>query len=353
MTEYKYIDLTYYNNSKIGNYEIQNAEIKEERSDQLVNVNNITDYLVSVARFSICSNLIPVYIPNILNESEYNTITNQITDAYTGISLPTVTFPNFDLTDLFIIVKEGATIKGANVIWTPENSANQSPNGNINKSSVYSSSYYHCFNSLHVCKLIANTIASLFSGKCEIIKGNEGRYVLLLTTVTNLEISFSDSLHKLVPIHSVPNALLEGYHTIVFDSALLTPQISIGVPVEQYYSFTTSKAVDWLPFNKLLIKSGLPTVSQFTSSNVISSKNNTTNIMTDYSLENVTDPDIIYPKLIYQPQSYSRWISMKQITDSMDNYNLNFTLISPDNIEFPLRLKPKDYVNIKLVLKNN
>lgn len=357
---FRYADFTFYNNTE----EQQPAIITQHRDDVLVDKDDVTDYKATVARFSVSANTIPAYIPRIAT-SDFG----PVFQAHVGT--PNTVLETFDstlTTNLNVVIQSSNNSCIPTLLcirWVPENATSTAPTFiNPTRQQVLNTPFYRCYTSLHICKMISSAVNSALTSalgsnayKMLITANEKGFDVLFNSTLFvgitsgDVEIAFSDSIAKLFPIHYVPHATLPNFYSIAIDPESIAQPVSLGFVPVNYYVQSSVKSSRMLPFNKLIIRSSMAFQPQQTNINTMNTSKTTEKTLTDFSLENISNPDTIYQMLLYNPSSYERWINMTNTPDEINKFSFQFILSTPDGHEFPVQVGPDEYVTLKLLLK--
>lgn len=354
----QYITLTLFNDT---NTNIP-VNIRSNRGENILDQNE--NYNVVCVKFSVDNRLIPCFIPRIGLTNTFFTLpipnytSNQylpLYDAYKQKTEMTIAIMYIDT------LTENIYYSSKQVEWTPQNLGRSLPTA-FDRQNVINNDYFYCYNSIHLMKLITNTLNYIVSiipelvsvvdselQYFEIVKSTDG-YNLLINEkfqTINMSIHFSPQIASMFGFQYTPSTAFKdttaNYSQLVinynFISTFSTDYLYIG----ELYRVTNGI----FPFSTLQLTSSDINVNelQVYDSLFINKTRPTQQIITDFDLL-VDDPDKFYSMISYVTNSFDRKINL--LTTQTQIYTIQMMLKTPDGYITEIKIQPNTYANCYL-----
>jgi hypothetical protein len=359
-TQNPIFDITYYNTTS----ENQPCIIKSDRT--VPHLDPTIDNFLSVVRFNFKNDLVPVYVPKIrTNNSILTMYQSAVPSDYTEEDVYNNVL-GMNATTLFASLEnEVSDIYSCGYVeWIPVNVHSQIPlqSQYENREGVLNSTYYHCYNTMHVAtlveRLLNDLMASAFMASQVLLVKDSGGYSMLIQNnfgmadLQTLNFNLSQELWELFPFPCVPHDTMKGLYTIVMKN----PQVVTYGGVSYYQIPTQYQSSSFLPFTKIAITSTfLPLQCQLTGNNFQDEYrdqqgSSEDKIITDYILDNVNDPDKMYDNVVFVPDvNYYRPISFLN-SGKLTKFECSFMMTTPEGFSVPLYLRPNRYASVKIAI---
>lgn len=379
-----------YNLTRINNnyYDLTLYNATENNIPVVFDVNRMIPYLysensdISIVRFDLNNDCIPVYIPTINTDFSESIVDFDIINASKfPVSAFSSPFSDANTTSLNIVVQDnesGITSAGF-VKWVPEDVTKTQPQIPKNEQETINNKYYYAYNSLHVAVLVENAINEAiqtlyntlhtFGANTSPLYGMQAplpRIKLVLTdksffmlfpqefdgVLDSIEINFNRDLWRLFPFYASPNNKLpKKYKSLLIKDLQLAP-----FGTSQYYTMKLKyNPTSWGKFYRMALKTDyLPIVSEMTYNNTMENTNSISAVITDYILNDSTDPDETYDKISFEPQVTSfRPVALNLNKTNETRFQCYFVLRTPQGSEVPLEIEPERYASIKVLIKQD
>jgi len=283
-------------------------------------INDTTDYMLSIIRFTIDTTMLPVWLPQIqTNQGNINLTTNSITMSYTDPnSNKTITYQQY-------------------MIFVPQDSSAQLPSPPSSNQPYYlqdnSTGYYNVYNYQYLIYLINQTFESCLTNLQILANNND---VILPDNVIAPNMTFDNSSQLAsININADNYGITSSKINIYFNSALMELFVSLpfqryGVNAQNGMNFMLnnlmgsdptiiqqeySTVANWCPITSIVFTTSLiPVISNqvglpaiYNNGLLVSSTSNASsfNIITDL----VADNFAFTPYIIYSPSIF-RYISL-------------------------------------------
>ena len=348
-------DVTYFNDTKV----VKPALVKAQR--QLPYIDTNQHQSLSIIRFDVNTDLIPVFVPKIRNNNEtFDSIAKGYSRSGREEIAPKGTLLNANSTDMFIIMewKNNTTKYHARAVeWVPVEILEFPPSG-LQPENIVASRYYYSYSTMHITTIIQNTLNEMLKEihtglEPLIIQKHETEHSLLLPDswktiidFTELSISFSSNLHQMYPLLSVPHDTIPNMETIVLSTK--NPKTDVDGSTFEVIA-TQHTTTSFMRFRLIeIISSQMPIESQLNSTNLSSDRSGSQKIMTDFLINTLSDPNEIYDKVYFQPSTNNfRPIEIIGGNQTVNEFSCQLILKTPEGYTAPLLLKPGRYCSIK------
>ena len=389
-----YLELKYYNNTDYP------QEVILENHRMLPIIDGDSDYNITIARFCLSTDLIPMFVPRIepsfkslfydetgnLYDDYVETFENEhvykqsyidpvyrnpvfMTNLQVGFEIPkdTYNFPQFPKDRTVSTGQNYTGFTASHVKWRPEN-IYEIPPPNYDRKNILQSRYFHCYSREHLFNLIARELNNMIAtNPCcpslkDIYHSNQGEIELSVvdgkscifipwalcqnTFFQQCRIIINDDIKNLFGFRTVPHETRKGWNILVIQYELLQP-VSMGINNYKYATILEQYVSEELfPFSHIGFSSTTMKTRQMKShnNNNLLTQNATIPTITDLLLD-VSDLNNFYNSLIYVPDNYSRKIKLENAGD-MSKVKLNVYLETSDGYYCPVLVRPRGKASI-------
>ena len=348
-------DTTYFNNTKT----VKPALIKAQRQLPYIDTNQHES--LSIIRFDVNTDLIPVFVPQIRNNNDdFDSVQQGYSASEREEIAPKGTDVDANSTDMFIVIEwKNITTKYhvRAVEWIPVE-IRELPPSDLRPENIIASRYYYCYSTMHITTIIQNTLNEMLKevhANLEplIIQKHGTEHSLMIPDswkaiidFTELSISFSSNLMYMYPFLSVPHDTVPNMETIVLSTK--NPKTEIDGSIYEAIA-TQHTTTSFMRFRLIeIVSTQMPIESQLNAINLSSERDGSQKVMTDFLINTLTDANEIYDKVYFQPSVNNfRPIEIVGGNQTINDFTCQLLLKTAEGYSTPLLLKPGRYCSVK------
>ena len=352
---------------EVNNYNNTNSNIPASidlfREDTIENLDESSQ--MCIESFFFNSGNIPIFIPKIQSEAEYNSIISS-DPLYNLPTAFTSGYVKGKTTNLWVGVDNSTLKLHVPIIWIPENNKYEDDfvaMSNYDRSSILNCRYYWAHNTAHILTLISNAFRMILQQMnplydIYIIFQNNNLCMFFNSTLlagmdtVNFVFSINNELARILPFPSVEDDVRSNFRNIIIESKYLT-EVQFGSVSMPYFVLTTFKTPQIIPFCKIVLLSKNAILRELkASSNNDTNLKKTVNEVASFNAIAVSNPDTIYNHIFYADNYLAKWINFYNLMQEYPHQiSFEFKLQTPDGYMIPFEIQPDGIISVKYTIR--